>query len=120
MQRSREHQAKGKALKNHYTGRRHRRIRAAMGLGKLPSLAQMLAREGPRRVMIVVLQRVVRGHPGASERWWNSVLSRTLNPGVPSGGIDALRAEHLLGVSSRPVTAEQASLSSMMHSILQN
>ena len=58
MEHYREHLQKTRSLANHFSGIRHRKIRAAMGFGKLASLARMLAREGPSRFTIVALQDV--------------------------------------------------------------
>ena len=118
MERYREHLQKARSLANHFSGIRHRKIRAAMGFGKLPSLARMLAREGPSRVTIVALQDVANKQAGAVERWWNTVLGQTLNQVTPFGGIDAFRVERMLGAHSKTVSLERASLSTMVHSLL--
>ena len=89
-----------------------------MGFGKLPSLARMLAREGPSRVTIVALQDVANKQAGAVERWWNTVLGQTLNQVTPFGGINAFRVERMLDAHSKTVSFENGSLSTMVHSLL--
>ena len=120
LDRYREHLQKAKALANHFSGIRHRKIRVAMGFGKLPSLARMLAREGPARVTIVALQDVADKQAGAIERWWNTVLGQTLNQVTPFGGIDAFKVERLLGAHSKTISMETASLTTMAQSLLRN
>ena len=118
LDRYREHLQKAKSPANHFSGIRHRKIRAATGFGKLPSLARMLAREGPSRVTIVALQDVANKQAGAVERWWNTVLGQTLNQVTPFGGIDAFRVERLLGGHSKTISMEKASLTTMAQSLL--
>ena len=91
-----------------------------MGFGKLPSLARMLAQEGPGRVTIVALQDVADEQAGAIERWWNTVLGQTLNQVTPFGGIGAFKVERLLGAHSKIISMQTASLTTMAQPLLRN
>ena len=56
IERYREHVRKAKALRNHFCGQQFRRIRGLLGIGKLPSLSRLLAREGPQAVSILPVE----------------------------------------------------------------
>ena len=58
MRRYKEHLRKAKTLENYFTGVRYRRVRGLFQFGKLPSLARVMAREGPSKFSIFPVQRV--------------------------------------------------------------
>ena len=113
MERYREHLRRAKSLKRHFQGKKKRRMHALCSFGKLPSLAQVLSREGAARASILGLQLVPETtHAGGPERWWIHVLSPTLNQVLPFGGLDRMRYNSVLNRSHH--TAQEKSMKSLI------
>ena len=95
IERFREHCEKARALRNHYMGCHGKRRSGAIKQGELPSLARVLARHGCHKVTIFPLERVTDENASERERFWERVLSPTLNQKIPYGGVDRLTWEFL-------------------------
>ena len=108
IDRFREHCKKARAIRNHYVGKHCKRRAGAIRQGKLPSLARVLARHGSHNVTIVPLEQVSSSEACERERFWDRVLSPTLNQKVPYGGLDPLTWEFL--ATDRVEAPEQRTL----------
>ena len=117
MQRYKDHLKRAKTLNKHFQGPKRRRYRKLFALGKLPSLARLVARNGPAPATIFPLQKVKPDtHGGQPERWWVRVLAPTLNKVLPFGGTDRLRWEALLQ-QTQP-TAENSTVTAWIQDIV--
>ena len=84
MDRFKEHVSKTKLLKAFFTSTRYRRARNLMGFGKMPSLARLMAREGPAFFSIMGVERVPRNiNGGILERSWFHRVGVNLNQVEP-------------------------------------
>lgn len=91
MDRFKEHISKAKTLKAFFTSTRYRPARNLMGFGKMPSLARLMAREGPASFSILGVEKVPRNvHGGILERSWFHRVGTNLNQVEPFGGLDRL------------------------------
>ena len=103
MQRYKEHLRKSKTLVNYFSGIRYRRIRGLFQYGRLPSLAGVMAREGPSNFGIVPVQRVPDDQVGdILESKWIKVQGMVLNRQLPFHGMDRHYWSHLLSRDEPP------------------
>ena len=117
MQRSKEQLRGAKALNKHFKGPKRRRYRKLFAFANLPSLARLLAQNGPAPATIFPLQKVKPDtHRGQPERWWVRGLAPTLNKVLPFGGTDRIRWEALL--QQKQPTAENRVLTAWIQDIV--
>lgn len=97
MQRYKEHLQKAKALRYFFTGLKYRRVKGLYSSGKFPSLARLMARDGPGGFSMVPVERVPAGADASiPETHWIKRMGVTLNRQLPFGGPDRLQWEGLL------------------------
>ena len=96
-ERYREHLAKAKRLRNHYGAVRYRRPKGFSGFGRMPSLARLMAREGPGGFSVMAIEAVPSHiHGGLPERSWVNALGTTTNQRLPFGGLEQIKWDGLL------------------------
>ena len=97
MHRYKEHLRRARTLAIFFTGVRFRRVRGLFQFGKLPSLARLMAREGPGAFSIVAVEKVPANVRGTiPETKWINLLGMVLNRQLPFNGLDRLYWGHLL------------------------